>query len=311
MTEVTERIYGAIIGAAIGDALGAPLEFLPSRPEHLFVRDMVGGGVLKNKPGGITDDTYMALAIMDMYKVMGTYDQKTIIRNWLNWLDTDPKDVGAWTYKVLKEWENTDQYPLRGAYNPAVQTWLSTGSNNAGNGSVMRCMPTAVFRLRDEKKMVEETIFLSEDTHPDPRCIYSCLVVNKLIQYGINGKSKQESFKLIIDEFSSINKEFAEEIAEAPYLPWKDWKNSGYTVDTVKCALAGWLQYDSFEEGLIRVVNRGNDADTVGAVAGSLLGAFHGSKAIPQRWIDKLEKLEEVAEFCDSCSLSISLLKNN
>jgi ADP-ribosyl-[dinitrogen reductase] hydrolase len=301
MGQVKDQIYGTIIGAAIGDALGAPLEFLPARPEHLFIRDMIGGGVLKHKPGAITDDTDMALAIMGMYKSKGTYDQETIIRNWLDWLDTDPKDVGAWTYKVLKEWEDTNQYPLRGMYNPAVKIWLAGGSKDAGNGAVMRCMPTAVFRLGDEKKMVEETIFLSEDTHPDPRCILSCLVVNKLIQYGIKGQSKQDSFNMIIDEFSSINKEFAEEIEEAETLPWEDWSNSGYTVETVKCALAGWLQYDSFEEGLIRVINRGNDSDTVGAVAGSLLGAFYGYDNIPERWTNKLEKHKELTHFCNIC----------
>jgi ADP-ribosyl-[dinitrogen reductase] hydrolase len=300
---IKDNIYGVLFGAAVGDALGAPLEFLTPRSEGSFVTDMIGGGILKHEVGATTDDTEMAIGIMRMYERCGKYDQKDVITNWLNWLHGNPKDIGNFTYKVLRHWEGKEKFPLRGDENPAVQIWKMTGSKNAGNGSVMRCMPTACFYYNDEKQMVEDTIFLSEDTHSDPKCILSCLVVNKLIRYGILGVSKQNAYKMIVEEFSKIDKNFGDMLIDANEMPWDEWQNSGYTINTVKCALAAFLQYDNFEEALIRVVNRGDDADTVGAVAGSIIGAFDGIKSIPKKWIDKMykPKMLEIKTFCELC----------
>jgi ADP-ribosyl-[dinitrogen reductase] hydrolase len=160
-------------------------------------------------------------------------------------------------------------------------------------------MPTAVFRANNPQKMIEETIVIAEDTHPDPRCIYSCLCINQLISDGIRGVSKQDSYDSLVKEFGSINKEFTNILIQAADLPWQEWNNGGFTNETVKCAIAAWLQYDNLEEGLIRVVNRGNDADTVGAVAGALFGAYNGINDIPKRWIKfkHNEKIKEFAEF--------------
>ncbi len=72
-------------------------------------------------------------------------------------------------------------------------------------------------------------------------------------------------------------------------LPWKDWENSGYTVSTMVGAFAALQQAKSFEEGLTWTVNRSNDADTTGCIAGALLGAKYGFSSIPKRWLSKLE----------------------
>lgn len=291
MRDVNDVGLGIIAGAAVGDALGAPLEFLPPRNPEEFVTEMVGGGVLKWKPGEITDDTTMALAIMEMYLEKQGYDQDTVVRKWGEWRATNPKDIGNWTYKALGKWNlyRDRSRILRGDENPAVLLWKQTGSSKAGNGAVMRCMPTAVARYRNESHLVAETVWLAEDTHPDPRCIISCLIVNKLLKWGFDGLDKDRALNLIAAEVREIgNMELWEAVESAPTHPWENWENQGYTVDTVKCALAAWYQSEDFEQGLIRVVNRGNDADTVGAVTGALLGAYHGFKSIPQRWWDGL-----------------------
>jgi ADP-ribosylglycohydrolase len=148
-------------------------------------------------------------------------------------------------------------------------------------------MPTAVVRRNEPQKLIMETLWLAEDTHPDPRCILSCIVVNEILRLGFEGASKPEALsrvKQTISEISDISQvDIWDALNGAPTHKWENWKNAGYTVDTVKCALAAWYQNDYFEDGLVKVVNRGNDADTVGAVAGALLGAYHGFKTIPQR----------------------------
>lgn len=291
MRDARDVGLGIIAGAAVGDALGAPLEFLPPRNPEEFTTEMTGGGLLKWKPGEITDDTTMALAIMEMYLEKKGYDQSTVIEKWGAWRRTNPKDIGNWTYKSLGKWNlyRDRSRVLRGDDNPAVMLWKQSGQNNAGNGAVMRCMPTAVARRNDEKIMVAETVWLAEDTHPDPRCVVSCIIVNKLLKWAFDGMSKKDAYERILSELRELGEVGIWEAMEsAQYHPWENWENKGYTVDTVKCAVAAWLQNDDFEEGLIKVVNRGNDADTVGAVAGALLGAYHGFKNIPQRWWDAL-----------------------
>lgn len=283
---------GIIAGAAIGDALGAPLEFLPPRSKRDFVTEMKGGGVLRWKPGDITDDTIMSMAITDMYLTKNGYDQQYIVGRWEDWKRTGPKDIGNWTHRVLGKWsqQRDRSRVLRGQENPAVNLWLQRGQQDAGNGAVMRCMPTAVARHDDEGLLVQETVWLAEDTHPDPRCVTSCLVVNKLLRLGFHNVPKKEAYARVLEEIREIGDlNILGAFESAPTLPWEQWDNNGYSIDTVKCAIAAWLQFDSFEDGLIHVVNRGNDADTVGAVAGALLGAYHGFQSIPQRWWNTLD----------------------
>lgn len=301
MKDTRDIGLGIIFGAAVGDALGAPLEFMPPRSQDDLVTEMTGGGLLKWKPGQTTDDTEMALPITEMYLEKQGYDQNTVIEKWAAWRATNPKDIGNWTYKSLGKWNlyRDRSKVLRGDENPAVILWKQTGASKAGNGAVMRCMPTAVARRNDESSLVKETVWLAEDTHPDPRCVISCLVVNKLLKWAFEGITKEEAHQRIVREVKEAtdNLEIWDAVEKAPEYSWERWENKGYTVDTVKCALAAWYQSDNFEWGLIRAVNRGNDADTVGAVAGALLGAYHGFGSIPHRWVDALghEMVERLA----------------
>ena len=296
MRDIQETGLGIIAGAAVGDALGAPLEFLPPRGPDDFVTEMVGGGLLRWKPGDITDDTIMALGIMEMYLEHGCYNQNSIITKWLEWKASSPKDIGNWTHKALSAWEHPSvdrSITLSGVDNPALILWQAN-KDSAGNGAVMRCMPTAVARYQDEDLLFKESVWLAFDTHPDPRCTLSCVIINKLLKWGFDGLSKPEAFVKLLWELKSLPisnpklRDAFEQFRDIPDYPWDEWENTGYTFDTIRCAMAAWMQYDSFEEGLIRVVNRGNDADTVGAVAGALLGAYHGFKDIPKRWWEAL-----------------------
>jgi ADP-ribosyl-[dinitrogen reductase] hydrolase len=104
---------------------------------------------------------------------------------------------------------------------------------------------------------------------------------------------------MIVDDVAGLLEEDSEvrkALKEAATLSLDELTNGGYTVDTVKCAFAAFLQADDFENGLLAVVNRGNDADTVGAVAGALLGAYYGIEDIPDRWTSKLKRGVEIRD---------------
>lgn len=317
-----ERAIGALVGAAIGDALGAPLEFLPPRGEQDYVKDMVGGGTLRWKKGEYTDDTKMALAIAEMYLKHNKYCQRDLVERWLKWGASGPKDIGNWTNGALRNWTrvvNAIDYnsELRDEQHPVIQMWKRRGEKDAGNGGVMRCMPTAIF-VGDRDQRIQETVKICQDTHPDPRCILSCVAVveaiNMLVYTGwrydavtwkddfrakaMPGYRPESKFMSYLMSVVGPGEVF-DALDESRYLPVDQCMNTGYTVDTVKCAFAAFNQYEDFEEGLIAIVNRGNDADTVGAIAGALMGARCGLSGIPQRWKSDLMDYQKIAQIAE------------
>lgn len=306
-TETEKTALGIILGSAVGDALGAPLEFLPARDPSNFVTEMEGGGVLRWEPGDITDDTIMSLGIQEMYLEKGKYDQKVVVGKWIDWMNTNPKDIGNWTHKALSSWAKTPMdRELRGPENPAVKLWKETGGRSAGNGALMRCPPSVIVHYQNGLGFIPDTIHLAEDTHPDPRCILTCIAVNNLLKLSFDKFSKHDALEETIKLISAFSANRAEPIigavpviealGNAPTHEWEMWENQGYTLDTLQCAVAAWYQNESFEEGLIKVVNRGNDADTVGAVAGALLGAYHGIDSIPTRWLGTLKEKQRLID---------------
>jgi|SRR5579872_6696553 len=285
-----DRALGSFIGAAVGDALGAPIEFHSPRAREASL-EMTGGGGFGWKPGETTDDTDMALCVSRMYDREGTYSQNILVWEFKQWMNSRPKDVGSWTRASMSRWDRSYIWPdsrfgFRRFDHPIIQLWQQHGSNDAGNGGVMRCWPTAI-ATPDRRDRLREATYICEDTHPDPRCTASCrAVVEAVVRLIRNGGDltwvKTEAMLV------SGNTEVSRVISHAAKLPWKQWTNSGYTVGTVESAFATLFQCSTFEEGMTWVVNRGNDADTVGAVAGSLLGARFGLSSIPTRWWHKL-----------------------
>ena len=314
-----DSAMGALVGAAVGDALGAPLEFLTPRDKEDWETEMRGGGVLKWQPGDITDDTTMNISVCEMYLENSGYDQRALVEKWLKWKRTGPKDIGNWTAAALSRWasyirnfdnKNIKKDGIDGAANkidvmgpdhPAIQLWLEGGKHDAGNGGVMRCMPTALWEPVFNNR-IEQTTRICMDSHPDPRCIGSCVITVELLHEMIERDlTKPEVMSMMHNLSKNLikNEDLTEELKDVENLKWKDTGNGGYTVDTMVSAMSGFYLSESFEDGLVAVVNKGNDADTVGAVVGSLMGAFYGYKAIPERWLDALANTEQMLDFAE------------
>ena len=323
--EKLDRAIGAIVGSAIGDTFGAPLEFKQPRPFHQWQREITGGGSFNWRKGEITDDTIMANGITQMYLREGRYHQHTVVREWLNWLSRGPKDIGSWTASALYEWRKLigpassawDRHGIRDDYHPAIKLWKARGLQDAGNGGVMRCVPTALAVPRQRDRM-RETRWLCEDTHPDPRCIWSCIAVVETCALLIQNPSyhvmssiahlfdaKPQGFDIpwIAQKQAFLNETL--DAVEKCHRPWEEWSNSGYTIGTINSAFNALEQAESFEDGLVQVVNRGNDADSVGAVAGAMLGAKFGFSNIPSRWFNALEDHDMYVENAKNLFLNI------
>jgi ADP-ribosylglycohydrolase len=193
---------------------------------------------------------------------------------------------------------NPDVYSTN---HPVFKLWNDAGCKDAGNGGVMRCMPTALWEPSLEER-IQQTSRICMDTHPDPRCIESCVIIveglHELIEREFDSlPDAADVFEKMTDKGGLIrNADLIDAVIDSQYVKLDSLNNSGYTVDTVHCALAAFRLSESFEEGLIAIVNRGNDADTVGAVSGAIMGAYYGYSSIPKRWLQKLQGIETMMD---------------
>ena len=274
-----DRIRGCVVGAAVGDALGMPLEFGPRRPADQLVRDMQPGRLAA---GTFTDDTEMALALAESLLAHAPLDAADLAQRFVSWLSSGPGDVGIHTRQVLvrigsgEPWEQV------------VQDVQRRRPDSAGNGSVMRCWPVAVACWDDLARLLAESRLQSRVTHPHPECVEGCALVNAAIYYLIRGVLPAEAVARALSPVT-LPPALQEVIKAAPGRSRDELENSGWVRHTLESALWGLRTTDSFAEAVVQVVNLGNDADTAGTVIGALAGAAYGLGAIPERWRSTLQ----------------------
>jgi ADP-ribosyl-[dinitrogen reductase] hydrolase len=271
----SKRIEGCAVGAAVGDALGMPLEFGPIIPPDRLLRVMKGNNRLP--AGSFTDDTEMALALADSLMAVGHVDGADLAAHFLSWYQTGPSDVGLQTSSILS-------WLARGStWEEASLRMEREKPGSAGNGSVMRCWPVALVYWRDPQHLAEESILQSRVTHPNPDCTAACVFTNRVIAALIGGMSRADAVSI---ELAAIpmSGQLREAIQQAPGKQRGQLKNSGWAVHTVESAVWGLLTTNSFEEAVVQVANLGNDADTAASVTGALAGAAYGLDAVPSEW---------------------------
>lgn len=291
-----ERFRGAMIGLAIGDALGGPTEFMSIeeiRAKHGLVTDMVGGGWLRLKKGEYTDDTQMAERMADSIVAQGGFVIEDVAKGFVAWLNTEPKDVGGLTREALM---------LARAGLPPEQAglipWMLSGFDNAGNGSVMRAAPVALLTAFRPVAEIDATARASSAiTHADPRATYGAAAISYAVSLILAGESDVTGkvAAWLLDK----SPELASAIAQVKDMKLSEVRTSGFSVHTVQAAFWALEHADSYPDGIVKVTNRGEDTDTAGATAGILLGAKFGLQGIPATWREKLQnrnKLEGLAD---------------
>ena len=278
MVEDQSRISGGLLGVAAGDALGATVEFMsPSEIRRRFGvhREVVGGGAFNWKPGEGTDDTDLTWAVLSAY-VDGPYTLQRVADNMAAWFGSNPRDVGGATSRALNRLDRTGDPRKSG----------STGEFSCGNGSLMRCIPTALARP-DHARRRWELAEISAITHAHVRCVDSCVAYGEITNGLLEGASVAEA--LAAARSLDLDEEVMEALDIDPALNAESLRTGGYVIDSLACSVWAIQQDTSFEDVLVALVNRGKDADTTGAIAGGLLGVLRGVDAIPSRWRAKLE----------------------
>lgn len=288
-----ERFEGAMIGLAIGDALGGPTEFMSReelRAKHGKVTDMIGGGWLNLKPGEYTDDTQMAERMGRAIVEKGGFDLEAIGKEFVAWLDTDPKDVGGLTRQALE---------LKRMGVPAEQAgqipWVMSGYENAGNGSVMRAAPVGLLTAFAPLAELDATARASSAvTHADPRCTFGTTAINYATSLIIRGET--DVLDKVAGYLADKSPILSEAILATKTMTAEELRTSGYSVHTVQAAFWALHHAANYVDGIVTVSNLGEDTDTAGATAGILLGAKFGLEGIPKSWRDQLQNADGLRE---------------
>jgi ADP-ribosyl-[dinitrogen reductase] hydrolase len=270
--DVRERALGAYLGFAVGDALGAPVEFLTEqeiRKQYGELREMVGGGWLRLRVGQVTDDTQMSLALGDAMLQACGWSLPTAAEHFLAWYRSKPVDIGNTCRRGIARY-------LRDG---SLVSPFSEG--DAGNGAVMRNLPVILATLGDDETFARATLEQCHFTHHHPLSDAAALALGHMARVLLGGHGLSRA-RAIADGLVSEYRIFHFEPCPK--------QCTGYVVDTVQTVLHGFFNSTSFEECLLGIVNRGGDADTNGALAGMLAGARYGAAAIPPRWLQKLER---------------------
>lgn len=278
-----DRRTGALLGLAVGDALGAPYEFRHPGDVPAGPLEMVGGGVFDWKPGETTDDTALAKAVLEGYRG-DSFDLHRVRDAMLSWQATRPKDIGNQTARALSY--------LRS--HPEALS-LSEDPDAQGNGAVMRAAPHGV-KAGNAREAAENAWKEAALTHPSWEARASSALVAALVNHLIHGVGLEEALNASYTLLESRN-ELGKHVREV-LRPLENFEHNsgGWTVYTLRLALLGLLTAEDFRNGLEGVIRLAGDADTNGAVAGALLGARFGARSIPPRWLEELLGKSELLE---------------
>ncbi len=292
-TPIPQRKTGALWGLAIGDALGAAVEF-KSPGSFEPVTDYRGGGPHRIPAGAWTDDTSMALALADSICSIG-WDLNDQAERYLRWwlhgeysVNDECFDIGTTTSASLNRFRQT-----RDAHQSA-----SRSESASGNGSIMRLAPVPIrFAELYPLQWAQLDRYARESsivTHASGPCVSACRYLALVLAALIRGEPRET---VLSPEWEGLNRLRALEplhpeidrVAGGSYRdPRTMIRGSGHVVKSLEAALWAFHDAADFSEAVLRAVNLGDDADTTGAVCGQLAGAYFGETAIPETWRNKL-----------------------
>ena len=304
-----DRAAGALVGLAVGDALGAGYEFSTPAPDTVV--EMRGGGLGPWAPGEWTDDTAQAVAIARV-TAEGRLDLDRVARGFIDWYLGAPKDVGVSTAAVLAQAdrlcrEADGANPADCCRGAALAYFGDHPRGAAGNGSLMRTAPVALAHLGDDAAIARAAVEVSGLTHGDPlageACVLWCIAIDRAVREGrLDGV--RDGLGLLAPDRASF---WRARLDEADRRDPAAFTPNGFVVTALQAAHAAIVQTPVPDElpghhlqhALEAAVRVGHDTDTVAAIAGQVLGARWGASAVPWRWRRLLHGWPDRARYGD------------
>src|SRR3954451_9206459 len=285
------RAVGALIGLAVGDALGAPVEGVGADDLDGKHTDMTGGGLYGLRPGQGTGATEMALQLATSLVQVGGYDANHALGSYIDWYRTDPPGMSDHMRQVLGSVEGGSD-----AYRATSAVHVDVGAN-VGNGAVVRATPIGIAFAGREEALRDATVADAALTHFDPLPGKVALLHNQVISWALTGGPPLVFRQLKDPEWLDDRIEDVVIPATAGVLGYAvalSKSESGSALAAIAIGLAAFFNSDDFEQGVTWAVNLGGDSDSNGAVTGALLGVRFGIAGIPERWLSVLERKAEL-----------------
>jgi len=278
--EAHDRARGAMLGMAVGDAIGTTLEFQARDAGH--VSDMVGGGPFRLAPGQWTDDTSMALCLADAMIADGAFQPRSFARLLVRWYRDGYNSVLGHCFDI----GNATRTAIEGHEGSDGRWQGNTAPHTAGNGSLVRIAPLAIACRGSLQQTWHLAAAQSRVTHAAPDAMTCCQLLAMQMHHALRGGTRET---VLAPKIASLPSR-AQIINAGEYRDKtrEQIRSSGYVVDTLEAALWSVWHTDSFADAVLLAANLGDDADSVACVAGQLAGAIYGASAIPRPWLDKL-----------------------
>ena len=290
-----DRFKGALLGLAVCDALGAPLEF-KRRDTYHHVTGMASGGHFKLEAGTYTDDTAMALCLAESLLESDGHNPDDQMKRYVRWyLEGHMSATGRCIGMGKNTWR-----ALRQFIDTGIHSSHPGGTQADGNGSLMRLAPIALYYANEPDKALEYAALSSRTTHSSELAEACCVLMAWLMVGAMQRLTKSELLHEAYWQGDNIHDEVML-IARGSYKAKSrdEINSSGYVVHTLEAALWAFYHTETFEDGALLAVNLGEDADTVGAVYGQLAGAYYGYSAIPGGWLTRLSNRSEIETFAE------------
>ncbi|HNA33979.1 MAG TPA: ADP-ribosylglycohydrolase family protein [Flavobacteriales bacterium] len=299
-----EVIRSALFGVAVGDALGVPVEFTNrARLSKDPVTDMIGHGTYDLPAGTWSDDSSLTFCLAEA--LTQEFDLDTIGRNFVKWYHE-----GYWTPygNVFDIGITTREAINRIARGAKAGSAGGTDENANGNGSLMRILPL-VFHLAnrpvDERFRITQQV--SSITHGHIRSAIACFYYLEFAKRIMEGEDKfgihRDLGTEVLDHLTARSTD-PMEIAvfdrllkgDIHHLDQDRIESGGYVMHTLEASIWCLLTTDNFKEAVLKAVNLGRDTDTTGAVTGGLAGLLYGMKNIPENWLRKLARYDDIQD---------------
>jgi ADP-ribosylglycohydrolase len=306
----SNKVIGALIGVAVGDAVGVPFEFSSrDKMKDYPAKGMVGHGTHNQLKGTWSDDSSLTFCLAEA--LIDGYDLKDISEKFIKWKNEaywtardKVFDIGITTAKAISRLSQiieSDSSQLK------LLKYSGDEMEN-GNGSLMRIIPLLFFiKGRPIKEQFEVVWEISALTHRHIRAAMSCMIYLKLAEKLLDGKHKEVAYNDTREEiskfwediqFSETEREHFKKIIQNDIrnTSLNELKSGGYVIEVLESSIWFLLNKESYEDTILSIINIGHDTDTSAAIAGGLAGIYYGFKSIPENWVDSLARLDDILE---------------
>ncbi|MEQ8764037.1 MAG: ADP-ribosylglycohydrolase family protein [Planctomycetota bacterium] len=299
---LSERVRGAFLGAAVGSALGAPFEFMSASQiqiRHGRITDLIGGGWRGNRAGEYTEDVAMMLCLTESLLASGSFEEDDVARRYLRWYGSGPKHASNIVKAALEGAAETEG----GLVEASARAADNLGDERLDASGLLRAIPLGLLYHRSPERVVEACVSEARLTHHDKHTGSIAASVGLLVAGLVQRLDKRAAL-------SWMSEELSRSVALNMLPTVETWPKSSApgpeAVDALLCVVRTWLDHRGYRDAVQTQVQMGGDSDTCGALIGALAGARYGAGVIPKEWSDRLEDRRLIEEISDRFAVLVA-----